>query len=106
MIFTERVCIERQIDGGWTVTAYDVTAAFCPMNFTERIALEPWSHRPLMRFWIDVNSQAMDGDRLIRDDGSAWKIRGVPIHPPEAEHLEGIAEGDADDGLFLSAAVV
>ncbi len=102
IIFLEYVNIERKISGTWTEVARNVPATFEPLKVHTRVKMEPWTHKPLYCVWLFPRTPAIDGDRVIRSDGSRWYIRGDPLRAPRGTHVAALAEAAAEDGLFAA----
>ncbi len=100
LILLERVRIERRQGQAWTSIAEDVPATFEPLRLRTRVALEPWTHRPLLGLWLLPSAPLQDGDRVVRADGSRWRVRGTPLRGPLGTHIAAITEGESDDALF------
>ncbi len=99
-IYLEVVTIERMVDGMWEAAATAVPATFEMVGTHARADLAAWTHRPLARVWLPGGSDVRDGDRLVRADGLAWTVRGLPAAAPARTHVVVLAQAATDDTLF------
>ena len=102
IIFLEYVDVERKSGGVWSQIAGRVPATFEPVPVHSRQTLETWSHKPLLCLWIMPDTPLADADRVIRDDGSHWYIRGAPLLAPMKTHIVALAERASEDALFAT----
>ena len=102
VIFLEYVDIERKSGASWNQIAIGVPATFEPLKLHSRVGMEPWSHKPLLCLWVLPDTPIADGDRVIRDDGSHWYIRGAPLMAPMKTHIVALAERATEDNLFAA----
>jgi hypothetical protein len=102
ILFTEYVDIERSVGGTWTRIAAGVPAAFEPVRLHTRVDLEPWTHKPLLGLWLMPDTPLEDGDRVVREDGSRWYVRGAPLAAPARTHIAALVEAETEDGLFAA----
>ena len=102
IIFLEYVHVERKIGGVWTNLASNVPATFEPIRIHGRVELETWSHKPLLCVWLLPDTPIQDADRVIRQDGSRWYIRGAPLIAADRSHIAALGERATEDGLFAA----
>ena len=101
-IFVEFVNVERKSGGVWSEVARSVPATFEEVRAPGRVKLETWTHKPLLVLWLAPVTAFMDGDRVIRSDGSRWYMRGTPLAAPLNTHVAVLVEGSAEDKLFAA----
>jgi hypothetical protein len=99
-VFLEYVHVERKTMEGWVRVCMNVPAAFEPARLEERALLEPWTHKPLLAFWISSDADIADGDCLIRYDGSRWYVRSAPQLASGGGCIAALAERATEDGVF------
>src|SRR2546421_1400942 len=102
VIFVEYVNVERKISGVWNEVARSVPATFEEVRLGKRVDLETWTHKPLYTLWLSPVTTFVDGDRVIRSDGSRWYMRGTPLTAPLRTHVVVLVEGSAEDKLFAT----
>jgi hypothetical protein len=100
IILLESVRIERKVNGVWSRIAERVPATFEPVPIPHRVKLETWTHKPLLCLWLLPQTPIQDGDRVIRDDGSRWYVRGAPLTAPARTHIVALTERATEDRLF------
>lgn len=100
IILLESVQIERRAGGVWSRIAERVPATFEPVPIPRRVELETWTHKPLLCLWLLPETPIQDGDRVIRDDGSRWYVRGAPLTAPGRTHIVALTERASEDRLF------
>lgn len=100
LVMTELVDIERCTGGVWGAVVSGVPATCEALGMRARLELETWTHKPLMRVWLLPDTDLLDGDRIVRADGSRWYVRGAPLAGPGRTHLAALTEAAAEDGLF------
>lgn len=101
-IFVEYVNVERKISGTWTEIARSLPATFEEVRFNQRAKIEVWTHKALYTLWLSPMTTFLDGDRVIRSDGTRWYIRGTPLTAPLRTHVVALVEASAEDGLFAA----
>ena len=101
-IFVEYVNVERKISGSWTEVARSVPATFEEVRFGLRAKIETWTHKPLYTLWLSPTTTFVDGDRVIRSDGTRWYMRGAPLMVPLRTHVVALIDGSAEDSLFAA----
>lgn len=104
LILRETVAIERCDAGEWGVVASGVPATLAPASLRLRIAMEPVTHRLLARLWMPAGAPLRDGDRVVREGGERWLVRGSPDAGPGARCVHALVESEADDGMFSGPA--
>ena len=102
VMFMEYVNVERKISGVWNEIARSVPATFEEVRFSSRAKIEVWTHKPLYTLWLSPVTTYVDGDRIIRSDGSRWYVRGAPLAAPLRTHVIALIEGSAEDALFAA----
>ena len=102
VIFVEYVNVERKSGRVWSEVARRVPAAFDEVRIGTRAELETWTHKPLYTLWLSPVTTFVDGDRVIRSDGTRWYMRGRPVKAPLGTHVAALVEGSAEDGLFAT----
>jgi hypothetical protein len=104
ILFLETVQVERRVSGSWTRIASDVPATFEPVSVHTRAELAAFTHKPLLCLWLYPATSLQDGDRVVRADGSAWYLRGMPFMAPRGTHYAVLVEGELADTLFTAPA--
>lgn len=104
ILFLETVQVERRISGTWTRLASDVPATFEAVSLHTRAELAAFTHKPLLCLWLYPAAVLLDGDRVIRSDGSGWYVKGTPFLAPRGTHYAVLVEGELADTLFAAPA--
>lgn len=102
LIYLEYANIERKSGAVWSVIASNVPATFEKVETEGRLRLETWSHKPLFSVWLPPSAAIVDGDRIVRCDGTRWYVRGSALVSPERTHIVALVEASAEDGLFAA----
>jgi hypothetical protein len=102
LILLEYAGHERKSGEDWVAVNSDLPVTFQAVQTEGRLRLETWTHKPLFSVWLPPSVSILDGDRLIRSDGSRWYVRGAPLVSPSRTHVVALVEAAAEDGLFAA----
>lgn len=102
LIFLERVRIERPGSAGAErqVMAVNVPATFEPLSLLQRERLAAYTQKPLFSVWLLPETLIAAGDVVVREDGSEWRVRAMPLRSALETHLMVLTEAQTADGLF------